>query len=141
MIYRPAVITDIPQIREVVGRMVAGTCFAPPTEQKLARIVANYYTECVFHEDALIAFMTGQLSETFLNDEVNAYEKGLFVVPEHRGGSIAVRLVKNFETWARKNGASNIWLGQSVGQNQDKTLHFFQRLGYECQGFITCKKL
>lgn len=123
--------------------MVEGTAFAPPTANKITRLIAGgqYYTEGVWAEDGLIAFMAGQLSETYLNDEINAYEKGLFVVPEHRGGTIAVRLVRNFEAWARKSGAKNIWMGQSVGQNQQSTLHFFERLGYPCQGFITCKKL
>ena len=104
-------------------------------------IVANWYTEGVWLDDKLIAFMVGTVSETFLNEERNAYEKGLFVLPEHRGGTTSVRLVRNFEAWAKKRGAVNVWLGQSVGQNMESTLKFFGRLGYECQGFITCKKL
>ena len=143
MVYRPATASDVGSIHGVVSRMVEGTCFLPPTHKKLERVVTggNFYHEGVWDGDELVAFMVGQLSETFLNDEVNAYEKGLLVVPEHRGGTIAVRLVRKFEAWARMSGAKNIWLGQSVGQNQTSTLHFFERLGYLCQGFITCKKL
>jgi GNAT superfamily N-acetyltransferase len=141
MIYRPAIASDVLLIHASITQMVDGTAFAPPTLEKVARIVAGYHTECVFDGDKLARFMASQLSETFLNDEVNAYEKGLYVAPEYRGGTIAVRLIRNFEAWASKNGAANIWLGQSVGQNQEQTLHFFQRLGYVCQGFTTCKKL
>lgn len=141
MIFRKATAEDIPEIASVVARMVEGTKFLPPTHNKLRRVVANWYTECVWIDGRLAAFMAGTACETFLNDEFNAYEKGLFVVPEHRGGTLAVRLVKNFEAWARAQGAKKVWLGQSVGQNQKKTLRFFERLGYESQGFTTCKEL
>ena len=143
MIYRHANAADVPQVLRVVSLMVEGTMFQPPTERKLARFIADAasYHQGVWLGERLIAFMCGTISETFLNDEVNAYEKGLFVLPEHRGGSISVRLVRNFEEWAKQAGATNIWLGQSVGQNMESTLRFFERLGYACQGFTTCKKL
>jgi len=141
MIYKQGDIDQIPQIIDVVTKMVVGTKIAPPSQKKLERIIQHFYTEGVWDGDKLVAFMAGQLSETFLNDEINAYEKGLFVLPEYRGGSTAFRLVKNFEAWARSKGAAYVWMGQSVGQNKEKTLHFFERLGYECQGFTTCKKL
>lgn len=140
--YRPATLRDIPQIVEVVTRMVEGTKFAPPTEKKIERfITGDYYHEGIWIDDKLIAFMAGRVSETFLNNEFNAYEMGVFVLPEYRGTRHSVRLIRNFEDWARVKGAKNVWLGQSVGQRQNETLHFFERLGYECQGFITCKKL
>ena len=140
--YRPAIPADVPQIVEVVSRMVEGTKFAPPTEQKIMRfITGDYYNEGIWFEGQLIAFMAGRVSETFLNNEINAYEMGVFVLPEYRGTRHSVRLIRHFEEWARSRGAANVWLGQSVGQRKNETLHFFERLGYECQGFITCKKL
>lgn len=141
MIFRRAVDGDIPEIVAVVTRMVEGTKFSPPTPAKMAWVIAHWYNEGVWSDDGLIAFMVGAVSETFLNEERNAYEKALFVLPEHRGGSVAFRLVRNFEAWAIECGAVKIWLGQSVGQNQDSTLRFFERLGYQRQGFITCKTL
>lgn len=142
-IFRPAVAADAPALVRLVTRMVEGTKFAPPTEDKVLRVIQRphaYFTLAVM-DDEIVGFMAGYIGETFLNHEVNAYEQGLYVVPEHRGSTIAVRLVREFEAWARARGAKNIWLGQSVGQDQGQTLHFFERLGYECQGFITCKTL
>jgi GNAT superfamily N-acetyltransferase len=142
VIYRPATLDDVPEIVGVVTQMVAGTAFAPPTAAKVARFIGgNSYHESVWNDGRMVAFMCGYASETFLNDEFNAYERALFVLPEHRGGSIAVRLVRNFELWARTMGCKNVWLGQSVGQNIDSTRRFFERLGYECQGFMTRKSL
>ena len=141
MIFRPGTVADLPQAMSAITLMVEGTAFAPPVESKLRWAIQNWYTEIAWDGDVLAGFMVGNISETFLNNERNAYEKGLFVLPSHRGGSIAIRLIRNFEAWAREQGASQIWMGQSVGQNMESTLHFFQRLGYECQGFMTCKKL
>lgn len=141
MIFRQATIDDSERIFNLVCRMVYGTSIAQPTLQKIQRIIKNNYLECVFDGDTLAGFIGGHLSETFLNNQKNAYDNGLFVAPEYRGGTIAVRLIKNFETWAKSNGAEYIWLSQSVGHNTEKTLHFFERLGYACQGFTTCKKL
>jgi GNAT superfamily N-acetyltransferase len=141
MIFRPATLADADLIVALVERMVYGTAIAIPNPAKVQRIIAKNYLECVFDGDVLAGFMAGHVGETFLNSEVNAYDNGLFIAPEYRGGSAAVKLIKNFEAWAKTQGAQNVWLSQSVGQNQEKTLHFFERLGYVCQGFTTCKKL
>lgn len=141
MIFKLARLEDAELICSLVARMVYGTAIAQPTIAKVQHIIKNNYLECVFDGNILAGFMAGHVGETFLNSEINAYDNGLFVAPEYRGGSSAIKLIKNFETWAKAQGASNIWLSQSVGQNQEKTLHFFERLGYVCQGFTTCKKL
>lgn len=141
MIFRPATTEDADAIFALVCRMVEGTAFSEPTLEKVQRIIKNNYMECTLIDGVMAGFMAGHVAETFLNNEKNAYDNGLFVAPEFRGKPIAVRLIKNFEAWAKAQGAENVWLSQSVGQNKEKTLHFFERLGYVCQGFTTCKKL
>lgn len=141
--YRRATSTDAPELLQLATCMTEGTAFAPPTLEKVSRLIArpNGYGECAVADGVIVGFLCGYVSETWLNNQVNAYEQGLFVAPEYRGGSTAIRMVKNFEAWARANNAENIWMGQSVGQKQDSTLRFFERLGYTCQGFTTHKKL
>lgn len=141
--YRPATLDDADDLLRLATRMTEGTAFAPPTLDKVRRLItrSSGYGECAVVEGQIVGFMCGYLGETFLNSQVNAYEQGVFVAPEHRGGTVAMRLIQNFERWAKASGAENVWLGQSVGQKQDSTLKFFERLGYSCQGFITCKKL
>jgi GNAT superfamily N-acetyltransferase len=141
MIFRPATLEDADAIFILVCRMVEDTAFTQPTLGKVQRIIKNNYLECALLDGVMAGFMAGHVAETFLNNEKNAYDNGLFVAPEFRGKPIAVRLIKNFEVWAKAQGAKTIWLSQSVGQNKEKTLHFFERLGYSCQGFTTCKKL
>ncbi len=141
MIFRPGTVADLPQAMSAITLMVEGTAFAPPVESKLRWAIEHWYTQGAWEGELLVGFMVGTVSETFLNNERNAYEKGLFVLPSHRGGTTAMKLIRNFEAWAKEQGAANIWLGQSVGQNMQATLKFFERLGYKCQGFTTCKKL
>lgn len=141
--FRPADLSDTQKLVDLATRMTADTVFSAPTPEKVMRLISrpSGYHECAVLDGEIVGFMCGYIGETFLNNQTNAYEQGLFVAPEHRGGTVAVRLVKNFEAWAKSRGAANIWLGQSVGQNMASTLKFFERLGYSCQGFITCKQL
>lgn len=142
MIFRPASLRDVDQIMECVSMMIDGTAFEAPQRAKIERLVASgrYYHEGAWLDGKLVGFMCGHLSETFLNNQVNAYDNGLYVVPEHRGGSLAVRLIRNFESWAKAQGAQNIWICQCVAHEIDSTRRFFERLGYECQGFSMRKR-
>ena len=143
ILFRPPTLDDADALCRLATRMTEGTAFAPPTLEKVKRLItrSSGYGECAVDGDEIVGFMCGYLGETFLNSQINAYEQGVFVAPERRGGSIAIRLIKNFEAWAKARNAENLWLGQSVGQKQASTLKFFERLGYSCQGVITCKKL
>ena len=142
-IFRPAVPEDAPELLQLASHMTKGTAFAAPTLEKVRRLISrpSGYGECAVAGGKIVGFMCGYIGETFLNTQVNAYEQGVFVDPAHRGSMVAIRLIKNFELWAKANGAENVWLGQSVGQKMPSTLKFFERLGYSCQGFITCKSL
>jgi hypothetical protein len=97
MIFRPATLADADLIVALVERMVYGTAIAMPNPAKVQRIIAKNYLECVFDGDVLSGFMAGHVGETFLNSEVNAYDNGLFIAPEYRGGSAAVKLLRTLK--------------------------------------------
>lgn len=141
--YRLAAISEVQDYIRLLDRMVEGTKFLPLTPAKAERLATRQNGFCMgaWDGDRLVGFINGYVGETFLNEEFNAYEQGWYVLPEYRGGTIALRLIKAFEGWAKGRGAAKLWLGQSVNHRQDSTLRFFERLGYECQGFITCKDL
>lgn len=141
MIFKPATLEDSGKIFKLVCTMVGSSMVAAPTLAKIEKVIKNNYLECAWNDGVLIGFMAGHVSETFLNNEKNAYDNGLFIAPEYRGGTTAFRLVAHFEAWAKAQGAVNVWLCQSIGHKQEKTLRFYEHLGYTCQGFNTCKKL
>lgn len=65
----------------------------------------------------------------------------LFVYPARRCSSIAMNLVKSWETWARASGAAHSRLGVSTGTHADRTCSFYEHLGYELREFGFVKAL
>lgn len=66
----------------------------------------------------------------------------VYVLPEHRGSTLAVRMIKMMERWAEELGAEGIMLGQStrVGDMR-RVMKFYEKLGYEPTGFNCFKEL
>lgn len=65
----------------------------------------------------------------------------LYVVPEHRGTPIAVRLLKMYESWARQNKVDYMALGQSTGiGDTDRVRKFYEKLGFKTTGFNCLKE-
>jgi len=70
-----------------------------------------------------------------------ATDFAFFVVPEHRGSPLAIRLLREAEKWAKENGASEITILHNTGINTDKASRFFKGFGYETKGHIFTKEL
>lgn len=64
-----------------------------------------------------------------------------YVVPEHRGGMVGVRLIRMFENWARDVGAVNICTGATSGINSKRGAAFLEKLGYSPVGTSVQKDL
>lgn len=143
LLYRPATEADMPSVMEAVDLLLAGSVFDNYSMAKVRRIIAGgiYYNEFVFDGARVVGFMAGVIGENHFTDERHAWDLGLFVRPEHRGGTMAVRLLRNFERWAKAGGARFVWQTQSVGHKIGSTTLFYSRMGYVCQGANTCKEL
>ena len=64
----------------------------------------------------------------------------MYVKPEKRGSPISMRLVKMYESWARKMDVNYIMLGQSTGiGNIDRVGKFYEKLGFQMTGFNLTK--
>lgn len=77
-----------------------------------------------------IGFVAGVVSKHFLSHSTYATDIGVFVTPEHRGGSTFYRLVKAFEQWAEDMGVDEICLGVSTDVQREQTVRMYERLGY-----------
>jgi GNAT superfamily N-acetyltransferase len=53
-----------------------------------------------------------------------------YVLPEHRGSSTAVRLLKMFRQWAVEKGATELYMGVTTNVDADRTGQLLQRLGF-----------
>lgn len=65
----------------------------------------------------------------------------VYVRPAYRGSTIAVRLVKMLEHWAKAQGTDGVMLGQStqIGDMR-RVMKFYERLGYTPTGFNCVKE-
>lgn len=83
----------------------------------------------------IVGFFAGIVSEHFLSHAKCATDVGVFVLPEHRGGTAFLRLVRAFEEWAREQGATEIQLGVSTQVETEQTVRMYERLGYTMASF------
>lgn len=84
----------------------------------------------------------GQLTRYILCPEKSfAVDHIVYVRQDKRGTSAAYRLVKEFESWAKQKGATEVSFGVSTGIHPDKTHDFYVRMGYNHTGGIYKKPL
>jgi RimJ/RimL family protein N-acetyltransferase len=65
-----------------------------------------------------------------------ALELGLYILPKHRGGLAAYRMVCNFIRWAKEQNCKNIKVGVTIGIDDSKAIKFYERMGFAIEGPI-----
>lgn len=113
-------------------------------EEKFAAVIAHpsvFYAFYTREGGNRCGFFIGTLADQFFGDDLIGMDMGVYIEPEHRGGMGAVRMVQAFESWAKANGAKEIYLSQSSGVDIDKTVRFYEGLGYNKAGFVTKKRI
>jgi GNAT superfamily N-acetyltransferase len=136
------VLTDIDKIMILANKMAKDTVFTSIDRNRIEKLLSMpTVLSLVAESKEIIGFICGSLNEQFFTKQKFASDMALYVEPEYRGSSAAFRLVKEFEKWAKEQGASHVWLGQSVGQNIDDTTKFYTRLGYTLAGVNTVKEV
>ena len=95
--------------------------------------VVAYVNGCI------VGFMIGFVGAPWYSKRVEAMEQLLYVDPAVRGGTTAVRLIKEFEQLCKAKGAGVINVGASTGVHEDRTVKLYERMGYT-QGSPTLRK-
>ena len=129
----------------LVKSMVAEAEFneAIPERQIIWNIYKNpnVLTLLAISNNKIIGFMAVVKGVYFFSTKPKISDIGLFVLPEFRGTSAAIKLLKAVEAWAKENNISDICIGQTTAVNMEKTQQFYNRLGYKTVGFNTIKHL
>jgi len=86
------------------------------------------------HEGAIAGGIAAMCAPHWSSRDRVAFDLGLFLAPEARGGMDAVRLVRAYREWARGRGAVHITLGISTGVHAEQTGHLYERMGFTCCG-------
>ena len=91
--------------------------------------------------DEIVGGILGHINNQYFSGDLVASDLGMFIKPEHRGGTTFIRLFKAFEQWAIDNKATSIIVGHTTGVNTEKSKGMFARLGYDLMGYIFHKEL
>lgn len=92
---------------------------------------------CIFvseKEGQIVGAFLGGVTPFFFSAALKAYDIALFVLPNHRGGAAALKLLRRFETWAKEKGCSKVYL--SVSTNNSKADIFYDKMGYQRIGGV-----
>lgn len=116
---------------------------AAPSSDKLKKLfkVPSAIAFGAIKDGKLIGFIAGMQQEYFFSNRQKVGDLGFYVLPEYRGCSAALKLIRKLEGWAKDIGVNDIYIGQTTKVNIDKTKQFYERLGYQTVGFNTVKNL
>jgi GNAT superfamily N-acetyltransferase len=113
--------------------------------EKLENLYYNQFDENpiikVFYAldgDELVGFGAFVITAHYFTDELIASDIIVYVRPERRGSSAAVKILKNYILWADQQKATHITLGISTGIHPEKTQAFYERLGFKTIGTMHC---
>ncbi len=95
----------------------------------------------IAYDDEFHGFIIMGINEHFFSPVKKAEDFCLYIDPEHRGGSLAPRLIKAAEDWSKANGAVDITIYHNTGINTEKAKGFFNKSGYDTAGYIFTKEL
>jgi GNAT superfamily N-acetyltransferase len=113
--------------------------------EKLENLYYNQFAEDpvvkVFYAvdgNELVGFGAFVITSHYFTDELIASDIIVYVRPERRGSSAAVKIIKKYILWAKEQKASHTTLGISSGIHPEKTKRFYERLGFKTIGTMHC---
>ena len=138
---------DIPALIELGGLMnkesprFRGLDWAEDKLIQLGILIADQGGMFVAEKDnKVVGMILGMVTEHFFGRDLVASDLVVYVHPDHRGGTMVVRLLKKFEAWAYATGAKVIVLSVSTEIKADRTGELYKRLGYRISGVMAVKE-
>lgn len=134
---------DVSKLKTLTDRMLAHTGLGVATVEKIRALVNSPKSLVLlaFDQDNLVGYTCGVLHESVFNNTLRVSDIGVYVDADYRSGSLARRLIDQLEDWSRSQGAKQLWLGQTTGDNPDQIVKYYNRLGYSTKGFNCVKEL
>ena len=134
---------DIDKLKALTDTMLEATGLGVATVAKIRALVLSPKTLVLLAWDAdkLIGYTCGVLHENIFNERLRVTDIGVYVEPEYRAGSVSRRMIDYLEKWAKQQGAKELWLGQTTGDDCDQVVKYYNRLGYTTKGFNCVKEL
>lgn len=147
---RDFTVEDIPVLIELGKKMHKESSFAQVSfdEMKIREMALHYlanpeqcFARVASENNRIYAMYIAYISDYYFSRDLAGFDEALFVTPEKRGGIAAIRLVKEFETWAKAKGANELRPACSTGCFSERTKLLYEALGYEVVGYTFKKRI
>lgn len=134
---RPATVDDVPAIVAMAARFYPTTHYADwcemdeDTARDLITSLLTHHVLLVSEVDGELAGMVGLYVGPFMFNKhrTGAYEVVWWVAPEHRGGGLALSLLKHAERAAQARGAGRIEMAH-MPNSPPQAAGLYERMGY-----------
>lgn len=145
---RPATLSDLPALMDLAHLMHAESRFSefPLSEHRTAQTFARLMAAddgavLVLEGDdgQIVGGVMGAVTDHWSLGIRVAGELAVFLTPEARRGTAAVRIVRAFEAWATERGASSIDMGITTGVHTERTGQLYERMGFAFKGMTYTK--
>ncbi len=135
---RPATLIDVPRMVDLAEQMHTESRFTMLRfdREKMAQVITTLIDHAgalalvAVKDGAVIGGFLGVTEEHFFSRDKFAFDLATFIAPEHRGGFVAVRLLRRYVAWAKEQGIACINAGIASGINHDVSVRLYERIGF-----------
>lgn len=133
---RRATLADVPKLFEMGAAMHAESRYRRfslnqrKSEAFFSSIIEDRRFIVLVDGDPVHAMFIGMISTFWWGDDTESSDLLVYVTPERRGGISAARLIRGYVDIAESLGVADIKIGVSSGIDTERTLQFFERLGF-----------
>jgi len=85
-------------------------------------------------DGVIVGGIAGMCVQHWFTDAKVACDVSFFILPEHRGSIAAARLLRQFVSWGKAQGAARIEIGITTDIHQERTAAFYERMGFSHKG-------
>jgi GNAT superfamily N-acetyltransferase len=141
---------DLPQMLELGRMMHAESSFKaiPYSEGRVLQLGGECLKEpdrycCVVavEDERLIGGMIGLRGLHFFSEVPYAADLALYVIPEKRGSSAAIKLLATFIGWAESVGCKEVRCGVTTGINPDVADRLYTTAGFNRAGALYVRRI
>jgi GNAT superfamily N-acetyltransferase len=139
---RRATLADLPELMEMARDMHRTTEFSAFSlhVDKLERYLRGVLQDAFVVLSPGRGFFAGDVGPLWFSEELCAWDRILYVYPQHRGKMLGVRFISLFEAWAKDQGARAVIIAVSSGVDVARTGKLFEHRGYSCLGGVYRKE-
>ena len=136
-------LTDIDEFMDISKRCHADSDWADYAfdrevcKKNIAEICKGGFA-CVYRKNnEIVGFFLATLGSPLFSNRLFGMECGVYIVPEHRGGRVALLMYREFRQWCDKHDAEPlVEIYFSDDETNSKTYNFFRK-----SGMIECGKI